>query len=121
MLRRNFFYVIAGLALVPAQATAEQVERLRRIAILMNRAANDPEAQGRLTTFKQALEQLGWSEGRNIQIDIRWGEDDIDLERKFAAELVALGPDLIVAAGTVSMTALKPLSRTLPIVFAVVA
>lgn len=87
----------------------------------MNRAANDPEGDARLATFKHALEQLGWSEGRNIQIDIRWGEDDIDLERKMAAELVALGPDLIVAAGTVSMTALQPLSRTLPIVFAVVA
>jgi putative ABC transport system substrate-binding protein len=121
MRRRSFIYMIVGLTITPAAAIAQQVERVRRIAILMNRAANDPEGQARLTTFKQALEQLGWSEGRNMQIDIRWGEDDIDLERKLAAELVALGPDLIVAAGTVSMTALQPLSRTLPIVFAVVA
>jgi putative ABC transport system substrate-binding protein len=67
------------------------------------------------------MAQLGWTEGHNIQIDIRWGEDDIDLERKYAADLVRLKPDLILASGTVSMTALRPISGTLPIVFAVVA
>jgi len=87
----------------------------------MNRGVNDQEGQARLATFKQAMEQLGWSEGRNMQIDIRWGEDDIAIERKYAAELVALNPDLILAGGSVSMTALQPLTRTVPIVFAVVA
>src|SRR5262245_16749158 len=94
---------------------------MRRIGILMNRAANDAEGQARLAVFRQALQQLGWSEGRNVQIDIRWGEDKSDLERKYAAELVALAPDVILAAGTMSVTALQALSRTLPIVFAAVA
>jgi putative ABC transport system substrate-binding protein len=118
MRRRDLICLIGCLAVTPAATFAQ--ERIRRIAILMNRA-NDPEGQSRLATIKQTMEQLGWSEGRNLQIDIRWGEDEIDLERKYAAELVALSPDLILAAGTVSMTALQPLTRTLPIVFAVVA
>jgi putative ABC transport system substrate-binding protein len=121
MRRRDLIYLIGCLAVTPVATFAQQAERIRRIAILMNRAANDPEGQSRLATIKQAMEQLGWSEGRNLQIDIRWGEDEIDLERKYAAELVALSPDLILAAGTVSMAALQPLTRTLPIVFAVVA
>jgi len=122
MRRRDFIGAIGGtLAARPLVAQAQQRERMRRIAILMNRGANDAEGQARLATFKQAMEQLGWSEGRNMQIDIRWGEDDIATERKYAAELVALNPDLILAGGTVSMTALQPLTRTLPIVFAVVA
>jgi putative tryptophan/tyrosine transport system substrate-binding protein len=87
----------------------------------MNRAAKDPEGEARLAAFKQALQQSGWSEGRNMRIDIRYGEDNIDIERKYASELIALAPDIILASGTVSMTALQPHSRTLPIVFAVVA
>jgi putative tryptophan/tyrosine transport system substrate-binding protein len=99
MRRRDLIYLIGCLAVTPVATFAQQAERIRRIAILMNRAANDPEGQSRLATFKQAMEQLGWSEGRNLQIDIRWGEDDIDLVRKYAAELVALSPDLILAGG----------------------
>ncbi len=118
MRRRDFICWIGCLAFSPAFA---QTEPIRRIAILMNRAAADPEGVARLATFKQAMEQLGWSEGRNMQIDIRWGADDIDLERKYAAEIVALNPDVILAGGTVSMTALQPLTTSLPIVFAVVA
>src|SRR6516164_5145863 len=95
MRRRDFIGAIGGtLAAWPLVAQAQQRERMRRIAILMNRGANDAEGQARLATFKQAMEQLGWSEGRNMQIDIRWGEDDIATERKYAAELVALNPDL---------------------------
>jgi putative ABC transport system substrate-binding protein len=94
---------------------------MRRIGVLMNRAASDAEGQARLAAFRQALEQLGWSEGRNVRIDIRWGEDNLDLERKYAAELVALAPDVILASGTMSVAALQGLSRTLPIVFAAVA
>jgi putative tryptophan/tyrosine transport system substrate-binding protein len=119
--RRDFISLIGCVTVTPVTAFAQQAERIRRIAILMNRAANDPEGQARLATFKQAMERLGWSEGRNMQVDIRWGEDNIDLERKYAAELVALSPDLILAGGTVSVTALQALTRSLPIVFAVVA
>ena len=94
---------------------AERSWRPRR-----NRAANDAEGQARLAAFRQALEQLGWSEGRNVQIEIRWGEDKTDLERKYAAELVALAPDVVLAGGTMSVAALQDFSRTLPIVFAAV-
>jgi putative tryptophan/tyrosine transport system substrate-binding protein len=94
---------------------------MRRIGVLMNRAENDAEGQARIAAFRQALEQLGWNEGRNMRIDIRWGEDKIDLEHKYAAELVALAPDVILASGTMSVSALQGLSRTLPIVFAAVA
>jgi ABC-type uncharacterized transport system substrate-binding protein len=120
MRRRDVIFSICCLAITPVATFAQQAERTRRIAILMNRAANDPEGQARLATFKQAMERLGWSEGRNIRIDVRYGEDNIDLARKYAAELVALSPDLILAGGTVSTTALQALTRSLPIVFAVV-
>ena len=120
--RRDFIKVVAGSAAAwPLAAQAQQPEPMRRIGVLMNRAANDAEGQARLAAFRQALEQLGWSEGRNMRIDIRWGEDKIDLEHKYAAELVALAPDVILASGTMSVAALQALSRTLPIVFAAVA
>ena len=100
---------------------ALSADGLRRIDVLMNRASNDPEGQARMAAFQEALRKLGWTDGANVQIDIRYGEDNIDVERKYAAELVALAPDIILASGTVSMTALQPLSRNMPIVFAVVA
>jgi putative ABC transport system substrate-binding protein len=90
---------------------------MRRIGVLMNRAADDPQGQARVETFKQALQQLGWTEGRNVRIDTRWGADDVDRERGYAAELVALAPDIVLASGTLSVTALQHISRTLPIVF----
>jgi putative ABC transport system substrate-binding protein len=122
MRRREFIALLGSSAVMwPLELGAQQPERTGRIGILMNRAETDPEGQSRLSTFKQAMELLGWSEGRNLQINVRWGEDHIELERKLAAELVALSPDGILAGGTVSMTALQPLTRTLPIVFAVVA
>jgi putative tryptophan/tyrosine transport system substrate-binding protein len=102
-------------------ASAQQPEQMRRIGVLMNRSESDPEGQARIAAFRQALVQLGWNEGRNMRIDIRWGEDKIDLEHKYAAELVALAPDVILASGTMSVSALQALSRTLPIVFAAVA
>jgi ABC-type uncharacterized transport system substrate-binding protein len=120
MRRREFIGLLGGAAAWPLAARAQQSERMRRIGVLMNRTATDPEGRARLAAFQQGLQQLGWSDGRNIQIDIRWGEDNIDLERKFAAELVALAPDVILASGTVSVTALQPISGTVPVVFAVV-
>src|SRR5215813_14318613 len=113
MHRRDFIKVVAGSVVTwPLTAGAQQPEQMRRIGILMNRAASDAEGQARIATFKQGLEQLGWNEGRNIRIDIRWGEDKSELERKYAAELVALAPDIILASGTVSVTALQALSHT---------
>src|SRR5262245_2386793 len=90
---------------------------MRRIGVLMNRAATDPEGQSRLAAFQQGPQQAGWSVGRNVRIDTRWGEDDLDLEAKYAAELIALAPDIIFAVGTLSVAALQRLSRTVPIVF----
>ena len=120
MRRRDFIKVIAVSVAWPLAARAQQPEQMHRIGVLMNRAASDAEGQARLAAFRQALEQLGWSEGRNVRIDLRWGEDNFDLERKYASELVALAPDVILASGTISVTALQALSRTLPIVFAAV-
>jgi putative ABC transport system substrate-binding protein len=118
MQRREFITLLCSSAAWPFVANAQQSEPMHRIGILMNRAASDAEGQARLATFKQALEQLGWNEARNIRIDIRWGEDKSELERKYAAELIALAPDILLASGTESVAALQPLSRTLPIVFA---
>ena len=88
--------------------------------MLMNRAADDPDGQGRLAAFEYGLRELGWSSGSNAQIDIRWGEDEVDRARRDAAELVALAPDIVLASGTVSVAALQNVSRALPIVFAAV-
>ncbi len=122
MRRREFITFLGGGAAVawPLAAQAQQPERVRRIGVLMNRAADNPEGQDRLAAFHQGLQELGWSVGRNVRIDTRWGEDDADRERKYAAELVALAPDLILASDTLSVAALQHVSRTLPIVFAAV-
>ena len=121
MQRRQFIALLGGAAATwPLAASAQQPEQMRRVGILLNRAANDADGQARLAAFRQALQQLGWSEGRNVQIDIHWGEDRMDLEREYAAELVALAPDVVLASGTESVTALRSVTRTLPIVFAAV-
>jgi putative ABC transport system substrate-binding protein len=122
MQRREFLTLLGGtVAAWPVAALAQQGEQTRRVGVLMNRSESDADGQARLAAFRAGLEQLGWNEGRNMRIDIRYGEDKIDLERKYAAELVALAPDVILASGTMSVTALQTLSRTLPIVFAAVA
>jgi putative tryptophan/tyrosine transport system substrate-binding protein len=118
MRRREFIKVIAGSAATwPLITRAQQSEPMRRIGMLMNRAADSAEGQARVAAFTQSLHQLGWTDGRNVRIDIRWGEDKIDLERKYAAELIALGPEIVFASGTLSVIALQGTSRTLPIVF----
>jgi len=89
--------------------------------VLMNSAPSDPLGQARVAAFQQALQQLGWSDGRNVRIDIRWSANDVDLDRQFAAELIALSPEVILAAGTLSVVALQHVTRTLPIVFVSVA
>lgn len=103
MQRRAFITLFAGAAIArPPAARAQQIERMRRIGVLMAVAADDPEGQARVTMFVQALQQLGWTEGRNMRIDVRWGAVDADRYRKDAEELVALAPDVIVA-GSLSL------------------
>src|SRR5213078_4900070 len=87
MKRRAFITLFGGAAAAwPLAARAQQPERMRRIGVLMNRAADDREGQARLVAFQQALQQLGWSEGRNMRMDTRWGENDIDRARRYAAD-----------------------------------
>jgi putative ABC transport system substrate-binding protein len=118
MRRREFITLIGGAAATwPLAARAQQPAPMRRIAVLMNVAPADPEGQPAIALFEQALQPLGWAVGRNVQIDIRWGENDIDRDRKFGAELVASAPDVILASGTLSVTAVQRVTRTLPIVF----
>jgi putative ABC transport system substrate-binding protein len=118
MQRRKFITLLGGAAVAwPLAARAQQPEQMRRIGVLMNRAAGDPEGRARVAAFQHGLQQLGWTDGRNLRIDIRWGEDDADRERQCAAELVALAPDVILAAGTLGVAALQHVTRTLPIVF----
>jgi putative ABC transport system substrate-binding protein len=83
----------------------------------MNTTADDPRGQAAVAAFQQVLQQLGWSDGRNVRIDTRWGANDVDRDRRYAAELVALAPDVILASGTLSVAALQNVTRTLPIVF----
>jgi putative ABC transport system substrate-binding protein len=116
--RRELITLLSGAAVWPLTARAQQPERMRRIGVLMNRTAADAEGKARIAVFRQGLQELGWSDGINVQIDIRWGEDDSERERRYAAELVALAPDVILAAGTLSVAALQRVTRSLPIVFA---
>jgi len=122
MKRREFVTLFGGAAVAwPLAAHAQQAAPMRRIGVLMNAAADDPEGQAGVAAFLQALQQLGWNDGRNARIDIRWGANDVELDRKYAAELVALAPDVVLASGTLSVAAVQRLSRILPIVFVRVA
>jgi putative tryptophan/tyrosine transport system substrate-binding protein len=116
--RREFITLVGGAAAAwPIAARAQQGERMRRIGVLMSLTADDPEGQVRLTAFLQGLQQLGWTDGRNVRIDTRWGAGDADRSRGYAAELVALAPDVILASGTSTMGPLLRATRTVPIVF----
>jgi len=117
MRRREFITLVGSVAGWPLTVRAQQLETTRRIGVLMNTAADDQEGQAGVAAFQQALQQLGWTVGRNVQIDIRWGENSGDLDRKYATELVALAPDVVLASGSPSVTALQHVSRTVPIVF----
>ena len=98
MKRRDFITLLGGAAMAwPLAARAQQGEKLRRIGILMNLAADDPQAQTRVAAFLQGLQEAGWAVGRNVQIDIRWGDRDAERNRKNVGELVALTPDAILA------------------------
>jgi putative ABC transport system substrate-binding protein len=90
---------------------------MRRVGVLMNAAADDPEGQARIAAFHQGLREMGWADGRNVRIDIRWGAADADSSRRYAAEVVALAPDVILASASAAMGALQQTTRTMPIVF----
>ena len=118
--RRELLAALGGAAAAwPLAARAQQGERMRRVGVLMGGAGNDPVEQARLAAFLDGLHQLGWSDGRNVQIDTRWpAGSDVDQVRKYAAELVALTPDVIMASTSVSVSALLQAGCTVPIVFA---
>ena len=118
MRRRDFIQGIVGSGIAwPLAVHAQQPDKMRRIGVLMNLAADDPEGQARFTVLVQGLQQLGWTEDRNVRIDTRWGAGDADRFRKQAAELVRLAPDVIVAAGSAAAAPLQHATRTVPIVF----
>jgi putative ABC transport system substrate-binding protein len=118
MKRREFITLLGGAAAAwPLAARAQQGEPVRRIAVLMGQAADDPEAQARVAAFVKGLQELGWSDGRNMRIDIRWPAGDADRARRYAAELVALAPDVILAPGNFTMGPLLQATRSVPIVF----
>jgi putative ABC transport system substrate-binding protein len=116
--RRDFITLLGGATVArPITAHAQQAERMRRIGVLMDLAENDPEGQVRIAAFLQGLQQLGWTDGRNVRIDTRWTAGDADRTRRQAAELIALAPDIVVATGTPSLGPLMQATRTVPIVF----
>src|SRR5215510_4893990 len=120
--RRELLAALGGAAAAwPLTARAQQAGAVRRIGVLTGLAANDPEGQARIAAFLQGLEESGWSVGRNVRIDIRWSAGNAADTRKYAAELVALAPDIILASTTPAVAALLQATRTIPIVFTVVA
>jgi putative ABC transport system substrate-binding protein len=122
MQRRNFISLLGGAAAAwPLMARAQEAERMRRIGVLMGYAENDPEAQTRVVAFKQELLALGWDERRNLRIDLRWASGDSDRASKFAKELVALRPEVILSNTTPVTTALHQETKTIPIVFVAVS
>jgi putative ABC transport system substrate-binding protein len=109
--RRAFITLIGGAAAWPLATRARQPERMRRIGVLMRLAADDPYDQAHVAAFQQALQQLGWNDGRNVRIDVRWDESDAVRARRSAQELVALAPDIFLADGTVGAGFVDSLSR----------
>ena len=117
MKRREFITLLGAAAAWPLAARAQQPERVRRIGVLMNIAADDPEAPVRVGAFAQGLQELGWTIGRNLRIEYRWSAGDADRIRGYAAELSALSPDVIIAYGGAHAAAVQQAAPTVPIVF----
>ena len=118
MKRREFITLLGGAAVAwPLAARAQQRERMRRIGVLLSAVEGDPTGLEYVTAFAQALAELGWSVGRNVRIEYRWGAGDLDRFRRYAAELVALSPDVVLASAGSIVGALQQASRTVPIVF----
>jgi putative ABC transport system substrate-binding protein len=122
MRRREFTRLLGGATVAwSVAAHAQQTERVRRIGVLTFSAESDPEGQSSVAAFREELRKLGWIEGRNIEIDIRWAAADLELMKRFAKELVALQPDLILTSSTPAAAAMLQETRTIPIVFVIVA
>jgi putative tryptophan/tyrosine transport system substrate-binding protein len=119
--RRAFIALLGGAVAWPLAARAQQGERIRRIGVLMSVAAEGTEGQARLAAFLKGLQQLGWTDGNNVRIEHRWGAGDAERIRSYAAELVALSPDVILASGDIVGLALRQATRTVPIVFTLIA
>jgi putative ABC transport system substrate-binding protein len=117
MKRREFITLLGGAAAWPVAARAQQGERMRRIGVLMGFAEDNADAQALLAAFLQSLQQLGWTDGRNVRIDTRWGGGDAERHRRYAAELVTLTPDVILASSSPALGPLLQATRTIPIVF----
>jgi putative ABC transport system substrate-binding protein len=116
--RREFITLLGGAAAAwPLAVRAQQPERMRRIGVLTNLAADDPEQSRRLTAFVQGLQELGWTDGRNLRIDTRWAAGDANRVRRYAGELLALAPDVMLATGGTTVGPLLQATRTVPIVF----
>ena len=112
--RREFIVGLGGAAAWPLAARAQQGDRVRRIGVLMATPADDPESTARTAAFLQTLQELGWTDGRNVRIEMRWGGGDL---RRYAAELVALAPDIILTTGSAGLTPVLEATRTIPVVF----
>ena len=118
MRRREFISLLGGVAAAwPRVAHTQQREKMRRIGVLMSQNADDPDALAQIAAFAQGLQERGWSVGGNVRIDYRWGAGDVDHFRKYAAELVALAPDVVLATAGSIVGAFQQASRTVPIVF----
>ena len=121
MRRREFIALLGGAAAGwPLAAHAQQGERIRRVGVLLPAAADDSEYPSLVGAFLQGLRELGWTDGRNLRIDYRWGANNADNIRKYAVELVALAPDVIMAPGSAAAGPLLQVTRTVPIVFTIV-
>jgi putative ABC transport system substrate-binding protein len=114
--RRDFIAALGGAAAWPLVARAQQGDRVRRIGVLMSWDENDPAVKTYFSAFTQALVDLGWTDGRNVRMDVRWAGADINRIRALAQELVSLQPDIILASGTPATVALQREARTIPIV-----
>jgi putative tryptophan/tyrosine transport system substrate-binding protein len=117
MNRRAFIAGLGGAAAWPVVARGQQPEPMRRIGVLMNTPADSTEGHARVATFRQAMQQLGWVDGGNVRVDPFWGANDVDLTRRYVADLITLAPDILLASGTVSSVALAHATRLIPIVF----
>jgi putative ABC transport system substrate-binding protein len=122
MRRREFITLLGGAATGwPLRAGAQQADRVWHIGVLMDLAASDPEGKDRIAAFQQTLQQIGWTDGRNVRIDIRWAGDDLNHLKAQAAELVGLMPDVIMAAGNFLLSELQRSTKTIPIVFTTIS
>jgi putative tryptophan/tyrosine transport system substrate-binding protein len=115
--RRKFLATLGGAAVWPLAARAQQSERMRRVGVLMNGAATETIPQSYVAAFVQELRQLGWTEGRNLRIDVRWNAGDAALARIYAAQMIGLTPDVILTASTTNLTVIQQATNTVPVVF----